>query len=241
MASASPPDQDPSAKDFAETLRTVHLSLLAVCLGLGVVAFSPAPYAIRKANQDLRNIADAVSVAHWSTTWLFEAGAEKAAEEPVCKWPPHGPSGLEILGRIRAVDVSGPSWAINVTDWPTNIKRFYLDPPKYEVSPPTDLAQFKRLWDVHAVLFCPGVLPLKLWTVYNGEFQGLGLREAVPPKSAAHIFLCDWFRLGNTRSSCMNQGTQSIPSAFRATTKDGRHFYFPCLAMPTSASTLAQC
>ncbi len=178
------------AKDIAENLRTVHLSLLVVCLALSVVVFSPAPYVVRKANQDLQDIANSVSAARWSRSWLLDAANEKAKTEAICKWPPAtGPSGVEILGQLFAMNVSGPQWAIDLPQETLNYREFVLVPPTYGIFAPENLAAFKRDWDAHPVLFCPLQLALQFWMSDKGEFKALPLRIGNPPKSAKTLSL----------------------------------------------------
>ena len=197
MAPHSQAKESP-AKDFTENLRTVHLSLLAVCLALAVVLFSPPPYAVRKANQDLRDIVDAASEPLWPKTWLLDAGKEeasRAASKPVlgavCEgFPPWHPQGSTVIltsstpavvvdGRTVALTVDGPAWYITVPGLPGGL-RFYPSRPtwsNYGAFPPRNLGEFKDLWDTHAFLHCPREISSQYWIFEKRQSRSLPLLD----------------------------------------------------------------
>src|SRR4029077_12177440 len=66
----------PNSKDFVEHLRTIHFTLLLVCLALIVIGLSSGSYVIRKANDQLTQIMEAKDV--WDNSWLSQSADEAA-------------------------------------------------------------------------------------------------------------------------------------------------------------------
>src|ERR1700757_5471546 len=64
--------------DFTQHLRTIHFALLAVCLGLVVVASSPGQRDISIAHQQIQTIVEVQR--QWNEGWL-ERVAEKRLNE----------------------------------------------------------------------------------------------------------------------------------------------------------------
>ncbi len=90
------------SKDFVEHLRTVHLGLIAVSLGLIVITFSAKPYNAAIALREIHQIMELRKL--WSIGWLMTRASQKqiniADQDTARIWTtPGAASGLETLGK----------------------------------------------------------------------------------------------------------------------------------------------
>lgn len=148
------PTTNSSPKDFVEHLRTIHFTLLIVSLTLVVIVLSPSSSAIRKANEQLNEIAEVTTV--WDTFVVYDAlNAEMKGR---CKEVPFKPFNMKIGSTEVTFEFEGPNWGL------------YGAPPGFSqdgdfqyIEAPKTLAAFREIWDANTRLFCPNVLRDEVW------------------------------------------------------------------------------
>jgi hypothetical protein len=144
------PSPKKDAKDFIEHLRTVHFTLVVICLATIVVISSPSSKDVAKANEQLTQIIAATRM------WDSDVFQQKLTEGKAITQCNHlGPlaihySSVETL--MAGVKTSG--WQEDVAG------RSTLETPKGDntrlfVPSPSNLTQFRQLWDFGRTYVCP--------------------------------------------------------------------------------------
>jgi len=135
------------SKDFIEHLRTVHFALVATCLALLAITLSPSPEAIRKANEELKEISE---VAHnWDWGWQNSAITEKLKGQHEysllsCNQLPFHQVSFARDGDPFVAEFQGNNWGLG---YPR------LEPEDHHG--PASLEEFRRYWDTDITVLCP--------------------------------------------------------------------------------------
>jgi hypothetical protein len=148
-------NQEPSSavdKDFLEHLRTVHFTLLAACLGLLVVVFSPPKSETEVAHQQIRDIVEITRT--WDSAFLDNAAVNelKGAKNEFCN-PLDGsptsrlPKAVEINGKRYNTKFHPRAWGFEVVDTTRGQPLGSGDDGAIEARKPESLADFHKLWD----------------------------------------------------------------------------------------------
>jgi hypothetical protein len=132
-----------NSKDFVEHLRTVHFSLMAVCLGLIVIVQFPSSSRLREAIRQLDTIIDAAP----KFSDNIEAAINSAREEnkKYCRTKVD-PLLVEIDGKAVALHLEGEA----SVGWRRVGTGIYAPEPADIL----ELRQFKEMWDSSIVLSC---------------------------------------------------------------------------------------
>jgi hypothetical protein len=154
---------DSAFKDFAEHLRNIHFSLVAVCIGLIVIISSPAPTQLNIAHQQLLDIIELQK--RWNPAWLDET-ADKEAEQivaerqdrPMLDAPSKSfPKNVTIDDEPLRLAFGFRNWIVESPEPSVNL-RFNPPPTPAELSElqkqqhpvwlvPLTLTEFRRSWD----------------------------------------------------------------------------------------------
>ena len=173
---AVPNDPESDHKDLIEHLRTVHFTLVVVCVALAVIISGPAANEIRTAHQQLRDIIGLSQ--HWDLEW-FDKEANARASQII----PQSNNAPTLRPFPKAIEYEGTNFHITFTKmWtiidesfpPLNMSHmFKVDfnpnstPPswldslpskkpslsncllfeKSTISPPGTLQEFRAIWD----------------------------------------------------------------------------------------------
>lgn len=180
------------SKDFVEHLRTVHFSLMVVCLGLLVIALSPSPRAISTAIEQLNQIAEVTSDANWDKTRLQRTAERLVGNSPDCIGSKSKPFDI-MLGVRFTVEIVGRNWVVSrlpssASAGPQGMNEdaFVV----YSIAPPKNLAEFREVWDWRSKIYCPlsrGQYAW-LWAVTEG-LQRFPLKEMPATKDKSPIYL----------------------------------------------------
>jgi hypothetical protein len=170
------PPAEPSgpqwSKDYVEHLRTIHFSLMAICVAALVLSLAETPSDIRKARSEVHAIAELVRI--WDPNWV-ESSAQQVGNKDRTKnptmlyqtdWAEHI-AHFEIEGfkgdqRARA-DIRDPNWIVHgpVSDLAIHAGVFSLphfcQNPDVTLTKPNTLEEFRRIWNVlnekHSIRF----------------------------------------------------------------------------------------
>jgi hypothetical protein len=144
------------SKDYVEHLRTVHFTLVVVCLALVVLITSDRKSAVSSARDELRGIRGMLET--WDRDW-GEKEAERAfagAGLPVAHLPANAaPSELELDlpgGKREVFELAfdGPNWTMNAMDDSLKTPLAINYPFLFTQPRPGDLKEFHEFWDVLA-------------------------------------------------------------------------------------------
>ena len=164
------------SKDYVEHTRTVHFSMIAICIALIVIASSRSRTEITEASEQLQLIIE--SLHSWDPGFLEDAAKRRIAEVnskqkealPTSLFVPTpakadiiflGPSedskstslsmkflnqNWMVKGPIRELVPRGARQAM----FTSNVSMGFIDGPYLLISPPGSLAGFRALWDALA-------------------------------------------------------------------------------------------
>jgi hypothetical protein len=149
------------SKDFVEHLRTVHFTLVTVCLALIVILQFPSPVSIREAIHQLNTIVDATHV--WKDTWIDEGvprelsnvGGVSSCVNPVTSDFATVASGMQVSLHFQNVN-----WTLRTSN-PMPINSQYMTDAKYTtvrhttIDAPKRLDEFKNIWNNSYSILCP--------------------------------------------------------------------------------------
>jgi len=154
------------SKDLLGQLRTVHFTLLAVCLAAVVIVSSPSPTKIKKAADQLDRIVVVTDSNHWKANFVQVTAERLAREHAECTdQAVHAPLYMKV-GNKRFKAVITRRWDVEYNVGDLNISFGGTAPPS--VSAPQTLKQFKAFWDSSAKLFCPP-FPTKDFSLHTGD------------------------------------------------------------------------
>jgi hypothetical protein len=174
------------SKDFVEHLRTIHFTLMAVCLALLVVVLTPSPLSIQRASDQLNQIAE--TVALWNTRDWLQNEIDKMIKakhlENIC-----------VAGEVHRFDVIVRNKPIKVASVHNLLLRPI--PPYWEqrtddkgnprdvmvTNPPTNLADFKQSWDTQHSLFCPTRLADTMWILTTEKKETFPIQPVSLPNA----------------------------------------------------------
>ncbi len=151
------PDKGDS-KDFVEHLRTVHFTLVTVCLALIVICQFPSPVLIREAIHQLNTIIDATN--QWKSTWLDVGVPEQLGGTKDFSYciKPLSPSFTTVISRGRrvSIDFTKENWTVRQSDT-TAIPAQYSNGTNRETSltRPQRLDEFINIWNTKYSVICP--------------------------------------------------------------------------------------
>ena len=180
-------DKDDS-KDFVEHLRTVHFTLVTVCLGLIVVLQFPSPVSIREAIRQLNTVADASHV--WKTTWIDEEVPKElnnVAGSYSCVNPVTTDFAFVTSGIRLSLHFQNVNWTLRTSN-STPVPSTYNTDAQYTtvrhtiIEPPKRLDEFKTIWNNSYSLLCPSRIADESITTFLSSKQIIApiRREAVP-------------------------------------------------------------
>ena len=162
----------PDPKDFLEQLRTVHFTLLGVCLAVVVIVTSPSPTWFDRASEQLKKITTIAEKDNWKVLDWENASAEEISRKfpDQCEDPPKDKPNVLYLrwGTWRFKVVVIHRWDVhynipemkiyngNILPSPPAPDRpeGYI-PPALSPSPPETLREFKAIWDSSGEMWCP--------------------------------------------------------------------------------------
>jgi hypothetical protein len=158
------------SKDFLEQVRTVHFTLLAVCLTAVVIASSPSPARIIKANEQLSGI---VAVKEgWRSNWLETSAEELARQHGECLDPPYeqnSPYPQYRIGQWQFKAIIKRRWDVKYKIADEQVASGDTTSPS--IPAPDNLRKFKDIWNSSGELWCPS--------------------DKVPAKTGDQVFLWD--------------------------------------------------
>jgi hypothetical protein len=139
-------------KDLVDQLRTIHFTLLVVCLGAVVVVLSPGPLSVSKAVEEL-NQTIAIQ-KNWQTDWIKQTALKVAMSHGECSNRPM-PDGTSVhLGSEHFRAVINRKWDVQFPSTPGLTQKSKIaDLPTLRA--PDTLADFKQIWDSSGSLICP--------------------------------------------------------------------------------------
>lgn len=151
----------PDAKDFVQHLRTVHFTLLTVCLALIVIIKYPSPFAIREAIRQLNTIEDATHV--WKDTWIDEGVPKELKSVPdfsSCIKPVTSDFSIESYGKRINVHFANINWTMRTSaqmaiNSSYNTDANYVTVRHTTIDAPKGLDDFKRIWNNSYSIICP--------------------------------------------------------------------------------------
>jgi hypothetical protein len=142
--------------DYVEHLRTVHFTLVVVCLALVVLITSDRKSAVSKARAELNGIRSVVR--NWDRDWVAKE-AERVftgSKLPYAQLPAEpARSQIELAipkGKAQVFNVvyDGPNWMLNAPD-DSLFSPILSNYPLTELQPPpSGLQEFHRFWDLLA-------------------------------------------------------------------------------------------
>jgi hypothetical protein len=147
------------SKDFVEHLRTVHFTLIALCLGLIVLAFFPSKFDIKIAHEQALEIlrvtnawdprfieAEAAEVVQANVTRAIKAGAfVSVTDQPSAN--EYAPDSTHAW--IRPI-FKPPMWVVKIQipdELSPGPPPFSEESPRLAVNAPRSIASFRRFWD----------------------------------------------------------------------------------------------
>jgi hypothetical protein len=138
-------------KDFIEHLRTIHFTLVAVCIGLLVIVLAGKTSRYRAASEQINDISDVA--AKWNPLWVFEE-ATKVVEAKHKETPECAPS-PKSMPRIPPSLQFGRTWTLNPSNkLPVQLATNQFGIERYEISAPTTLDAFRQYWESTFSLTC---------------------------------------------------------------------------------------
>jgi len=146
----------PDPKDFLEQLRTVHFSLLAVCLAVVVIVSSPGPTRITKAIDQLSRIQAVIN--KWDQNWLQASAEEMSKQHGECTPVPDKDSLYMKWGGQKFKVVITRRWDVQYEAAEMKSDDGIKSP---SLSAPDTLRRFKALWDSKGKLSCPNGTPAR--------------------------------------------------------------------------------
>jgi hypothetical protein len=156
------------SKDFLDQLRSVHFTLLAVCLAVLVIITSPGPTWVDKASGQLNRIVSITDKGNWKPVlWAETSAAEVSAGHRECTdttdsrpntlYMTWGQSKFKVVVVHRwDLHYEVPEQALEtgstalLPDRPNGYIR-----PLLTSTPPDTLSKFKAIWDSSGELWCP--------------------------------------------------------------------------------------
>ena len=154
------PDKGDS-KDFVEHLRTVHFTLVTVCLALIVILQFPSPVSIREAIHQLNTIVDATHV--WKDTWVDEGVPKELNNKDgffSCVNPVTSDFATAASGTRQSFHFQNVNWTLRTSN-PMPINSQYMTNAKYmtirhtTIDAPKRLDEFKNIWNNSYSILCP--------------------------------------------------------------------------------------
>lgn len=144
------------SKDFVEQLRLIHFTLVATCLAMMVISFSPQPTLLQTAREQLRQISEMSQAGVWDPRFygnVKKNSVKKSGKDwgdaafPVCPQSTSTTNGIEVLGqqfkmptqKFALLRMRSPDVAEKVVD----------------AKAPETLEQFQKIWDADGDLLCP--------------------------------------------------------------------------------------
>ena len=165
-------EKKPDSKDFVEHLRTVHFTLVTVCLALVVILQFPSPVSIREAIRQLNTIDDSMHI--WSHTWVADEALQQLKNEAGfnhCVNPVAGDSMVNILGIGMPIHFPKANWTLRISN-PIQINNGLTDNieiRRTSVDVPKRLEDFKNLWDNSYFIACPTLLADEAYNQFSTE------------------------------------------------------------------------
>jgi hypothetical protein len=167
MKAANPQTPTHWSKDFVEHLRTVHFTLIALCVGLMVLASFPSTTQIKLAHEQIEQILNATRPSQWKPKFLLtEANnnrrdAIRADFNGTWQLNSDDSATLKYLISVTNPDDAPVQWGpfsprISFIGLPKKIGITYgikeklkapLAEPQMLIDVPSDLRSFKQLWD----------------------------------------------------------------------------------------------
>jgi hypothetical protein len=145
------------SKDFLEQVRTVHFTLLAVCLTAVVIVSSPSPTRIIKVNEQLSGI---VAVKEgWRSNWLETSAEELSRQHGECLDPQNSPYPQHMMiGQWQFEAIIKRRWDVKYRVADEQVASGDTTSPA--IPAPDNLREFRDLWNSSGELWCPseGVL-----------------------------------------------------------------------------------
>ena len=160
------PAMKPSdSKDFLDQLRTVHFTLLAVCLAAVVIISSPSPTRIMKASGQLDQIIAVTTTENWNKKNWIQASAEAEANGTG-----KGDGHAECMGETSDLFLNAGHEgfrAVVTRKWDVEYKEIAVSfgvaaPPS--IPAPQTLGQFRAVWNSKGTLYCPPTTKFQLHT-----------------------------------------------------------------------------
>jgi len=144
------------SKDFIEHLRTVHFTLVTVCLALVVILQFPSPVSIREAIRQLDTIKEAAHILN--STWTEEKLGQELANNSrssLCNRPVMKNFVMVAHGKRLRVDFDYGNWILRTSE-PMRLEEKGGEPYRYtSMNSPERLDEFKRIWDNSYSILCP--------------------------------------------------------------------------------------
>jgi hypothetical protein len=144
------------SKDFLEQLRTVHFTLLAVCLTVVVIVSSPGPTRITKAIDQLSRILAVKD--KWDPKWLQTSAEELSKQHAECNPAPDQDSLYMKWGGQKYKVVVSRRWDLQY-EAPEMKSPDGINLPL--LSAPDTLRSFKSFWDSKGKLSCSKGTPAR--------------------------------------------------------------------------------
>jgi len=163
----APPASSSDPKDFLDQLRSVHFTLLAVCLAAVVIVSSPSPTRIIMASGQLDQII--AVTAKWNANWVIDSAEALANNHPECK----GEASLYLkIGSRKFRAAIERKWDVRYNVPEVNVSFAGTAPASLpapqafgpSVPAPTTLGQFRAIWDSEGKLLCPPTTDFHLRT-----------------------------------------------------------------------------